>query len=140
MAIEFDEFDDIIRTMEELGDIGTRVGKKGVKKALESALPTIQAEAPKDGESSDHGADSLGVGTIKSYKSGSTWGGAGINSKNWDKTKQLYFQHYGYHYYKNGKLVQPHKGWMDKAIEKSAPKAMSVLEQALNEELNKILK
>lgn len=140
MSIEISGFDDILKTIDELGEVGNKVGKKGVKKALEIALPIIKAEAPRDEDSSSHGADSLSIGSIKSYKSGSIWGGVGINSKNWDKTKHLYFHHYGYQHYKNGKFVQPHKGWMDEAMDKSMQKALSVLEGTLNDEISRILK
>lgn len=130
-------FDELIKTMDELGDIGKKVGRKGIKKALEATLPTVKEIAPKD---SGEAVNNLSIGTIKTYQGGSVWGGVGINAKNWDKTKSLYFQHYGFKHYKDGKLVEPHKGWMDKAVEASAPKAIGILENEIRQELDKILK
>ena len=48
MSIKLDGFDDIFSTMEQLGDVGKKAGKKAIKNGLEIALEQLKKDAPED--------------------------------------------------------------------------------------------
>lgn len=140
MASKVDGFDDLFNTLQELGNIGNKVGKKAVEEASKIVLEQEKEDAPIDVEGTTHGKDALKITSIKKYKGGSTYGNIGIDGTNWDECKHLYYQHYGYELWKNGKRVEPHLLWMDKSFNKCKKKAEDVMLETAESELNKILR
>lgn len=142
MAMEVSGFDDLFGTLELLGNVGNKVGKKAVKAGLDEMLDQMKKDAPKDtGDSADH----LEITRLKQYKGGSVWGACGISSKNWEETKALWFQHFGYEnkgargWFK-GRIVRANVGWMTDSFEKSNKKAEAILEKTVADEIDRILK
>lgn len=140
MSLESDGWEDIQKTIDSLGDVGKKINTTAFKNSLKEGLKIVQDKAPKAKDGSTNGAEKLRVGKIKRYKSGSIWGGVGIDKTNWEATKHLYFHHYGYEHYKSGKKVTPHTGWMDEATKASESVVLGSLEKNILAELDKILK
>ena len=140
MSLEFDGWEDIQSTIESLGDVGNKINTTAFRNSLKDGLNVVRSKAPKAKDGSTNGAEAFRVGKIKRYKSGSIWGGVGIDRTNWEATKHLYYQHYGYEYYKSGKKIDPHVGWMDEATKASESVVLGSLEKNILDELDKILK
>ena len=140
MSLEFDGIDELFKVIEDLGDVGNRISISSFKSALQDGLRIVQEIAPKAKDGSSNGAEALKVGKVRRYKSGSLWSGIGIDRDNWEETKHLYYQHHGYEFYKNGKRVEPHAGWMDEATKASEATVLGNLEKNILYELDKILK
>ena len=140
MSLEFEGIDELFKVIEHLGDIGSKINVSSFKSALQDGLRIVQGVAPKAKDGSSNGAKALKVGKVKRYKSGSIWSGIGIDRDNWEATKHLYYQHHGYEFYKNGKRVDSHVGWMDEATKASEATVLRSLEKNILNELDKILK
>lgn len=138
MGISFSGFDDLISDLNNLGNVGKKVGRKAVEEGSKIVLDQQKKDSPKD-KDSDHGADKLKVTNIKTYKSGTVVGKVGIDSSNWDEVDHLYYQHYGFELWKNGERVEPHIGWMDDSFKKSEEKASNKIIEVISSELDKIL-
>ena len=140
MSIEFSGFDELINDLNNLGTIGNKIGRQAVEEGAKTVLEQQKKDAPRDNDS-EHGADKLEIAEIKKYsKSGTTVGKVGISSDNWESTKGLYFQHYGFEHYKSGKMVNVHVGWMDDSFKKCKEKATRVMIDVASKEIDKILK
>lgn len=139
MGIELKGFDDLIEDLNRLGDIGSKIGKKAIEEGSKIVLYQQIKDAPRD-KDNEHGADKLKLTKIKRYKTGTVIGRVGIDSSNWEETKHLYFQHYGFEHYKSGKRVEVHLGWMDDSFKKVGKKAEDTIMEIANKELDKILK
>ena len=142
MSIELNGFDDVLNTLENLGEFGKKIEVNSLRKAMKAGLPYIQNVAPSD---TGNSKSKLDVGKIKKYKSGSVWGNMGITSKNWEQTKGLYFQHYGYHNMGrggryHGKMVTKNKGWFDRAYDVATQPVLNSLEKEMTNELDKIIR
>lgn len=141
MSIELDGFEELLTTLDSLGDIGKKITTSSVRRAMKPGLEIIRKEAPYDTENSRNALD---IDKVKRYSSGSVWGGMGITSKNWEQTKALFFHQYGYHnkglgnrY--NGMFMDMHIGWFDKAYEKAKNPILNELESEIGKEIDKIL-
>lgn len=140
MGMSIDGFDDLFGTMEALGQVGKKVGKKAVKEGLKVTVSSLKRYAPKD---SGEGAENLKVISIKAYKSGSVWGKCGIDSSNWDESGHLWYQNYGYENYGlnfSGDKVNKHIGWIEEAFKKCKNEAESEMFKEIENELDKILR
>ena len=140
MAISVKGFDDISSTMDQLGDVGKKVGRKAIKNGLEEVLDQLKKDAPEDKEGSK---DKLSIQHIRMNKNGSVWGACGIGSNNFSSTKQLWYQNYGYENWGlnfKGDRIENNVGWIDKSFKKVENKAEDIIVKVLSAELNKVLK
>lgn len=129
--------DDLLSKLDRLGNVGQKVGKKAVRSGLNIILKQQKIDAPKY---TGNSAKKLRVTKVKQYKGGTVWGATGINSKNWEECKSLFFQHYGYIHNRSGKKIKLHVGWMTDAFEKAKNKAQAEMIKIANAEINKIIK
>lgn len=137
MSIELDGFDDLFETLDTLGNVGDRIGIDAVKEGLKIVTEELRSSAPKK---TGKGAKSLRIIRVKNYKSGNVWGKSGIDGKNWEQCKGLYYQNYGYENHINNKMVTKNVGWVVKAFEKAKDKASSAMINKVSKELDNILK
>lgn len=137
MSLKISGIDDLINDLNNLGDIGNKVGKKAIEEASKFVLEQQKKDAPKS-DDNDHGSDSLKVTKIKRFKGGVA-GKIGIDSTNWDKVDHLYYQHYGYEHYKNGERVEVRLGWMDDSFKKIEGQVSEIIIENVKSELDKIL-
>lgn len=137
MAVKVDGLNDIFSVVDNLGEVGKKAGRKAIKSGLDEALVQIKKDAPND---TGGGSRKLSTQYIRANKNGSAWGACGIGSKNWEDTKHLYFQHYGYIHNKSGKQVTAHVGWMDKSFKRVQKKAEDKMMNVLSSEIDKVLK
>ncbi|MBD7914214.1 hypothetical protein H9660_03555 [Clostridium sp. Sa3CUN1] len=140
MSLEFNGFDELINDLNNLGNIGNKIGKKAVEEGAKIVLEAQKRDAPRSGDD-DHGADKLDIAEIKKYaKSGTVVGRIGISKDNWEFTKGLYFNHYGFEHYKSGEMVDVHIGWMNDSFKKCKEKASEKIIDIASKEIDKILK
>lgn len=140
MSVELSGFDELISDLNNLGTIGNKIGRKAVEEGAKIVLEQQKKDAPRS-DDNDHGADKLDITEIKKYaKSGTVIGRVGISSDNWEFTKGLYFNHYGFEHYKSGKMVDVHVGWMNDSFKKCKDKAAKVMIDIASKEIDKILK
>lgn len=140
MAIEFSGFDDLIDDLNNLGNIGNKIGKQAVEEGAKMVLEQQKKDAPRSNDN-DHGADKLDIAEIKKYsKTGTVVARIGISKDNWEFTKGLYFNHYGFEHYKSGEMVDVHIGWMNDSFKKCKDKASKVMIDIASKEIDKILK
>ena len=141
MAIKLSGFDELVTDLNNLGAIGNKIGKQAIEEGAKIVLEQQKKDAPRDKNDSKHGADKLDITEIKKYaKSGTVVGRVGISSDNWEFTKGLYFNHYGFEHYKSGKMVNVHVGWMNDSFKKCKEKAAKVMIDIASKEIDKILK
>lgn len=140
MSIELSGFDELVSDLNNLGSIGNKIGKKAIEEGAKIVLEQQKKDAPRS-EDDDHGADKLDITEIKRYaKSGTIIGRVGISKDNWEYTKGLYFNNYGFEHYKSGKIVDIHIGWMNDSFKKCKEKASEVIIDIASKEIDKILK
>ena len=140
MSVELSGFDELISDLNNLGAIGNEIGRKAVEEGAKIVLEQQKKDAPRS-DDNDHGADKLDITEIKKYaKSGTVVGRVGISSDNWEFTKGLYFNHYGFEHYKSGKMVDVHVGWMNDSFKKCKDKAAKIMIDIASKEIDKILK
>ncbi len=140
MSVELSGFDELISDLNNLGAIGNKIGRKAVEEGAKIVLEQQKKDAPRS-DDNDHGADKLDITEIKKYaKSGTVVGRVGISSDNWEFTKGLYFNHYGFEHYKSGKMVDVHVGWMNDSFKKCKDKAAKIMIDIASKEIDKILK
>ncbi len=146
MGVTVEGLDDLMSTINNLGDIGTKAGRKAIQEGSEIILETMKHEAPQsDGSSikpsSGHGAEYLAIQYIKTTPS-TVYGATGIGSKNWQQTKQFWFQHYGYFDYglnfQGNPYVNNNVGWVWKAQNRCADKAQNKVISVLKKEIDEI--
>lgn len=128
MGIETKGFDELIKKLENMAEEGNRIAKSAVEKGAEIVLEAQRKDAPND---TGEGAKNLSIGEIKKYKTG-VYAKIGITKDNWEQTKHLYFQHFGY--YNKGwkmankpKLVVKRVGWMNESFKKIEDKARDAI-------------
>ena len=139
MSVEFSGFDELINDLNNLGNIGNKIGKKAVEEGAKIVLEQQKKNAPRDADN-EHGADKLDITEIKKYaKSSTVVAKVGISSENWEEAKHLYFQNYGYELWKNGKMVNTHVGWIDDSFKKCKDKATEKMIEIAKQEIDKIL-
>lgn len=139
MTVSFNGFDELVNDLNNLGNIGTKIGRKAVEEGSKIVLAQQIKDAPKD-KDGEHGADKLKVTNIKKYKSGTVVGKVGIDDSNWDEVDHLYYQHYGFELWKNGERVEPHLGWMNDSFKKVKDKASETMINIVGQEIDQILK
>ena len=137
MSTTIKGFDELDNKLESLGNVGRKVGAKAVREGMKPIVEQMKKDAPKD---TGKGAKALKTTTVKTYKTGTAVARAGINASNWEKTKHLYFQNYGYINHINGKRVKVHIGWMSKSFEKSKSQGEAIMRNVAQSEINKIIK
>ena len=139
MSVEFSGFDELINDLNNLGNIGNKIGKKAVEEGAKIVLEQQKKDAPRDADN-EHGADKLDITEIKKYaKSSTVVAKVGISSENWEEAKHLYFQNYGYELWKNGKMVNTHVGWIDDSFKKCKDKATEKMIEIAKQEIDKML-
>lgn len=136
MSMELSGFDELIDKLDKLENVGDKVKRTAVKKGAEIVLKHFKNSAPADTRNSRR---SLKVTSTKKFKNGDTWSQVGIDRSNWNKTKGLYFQNYGYVHKRSGKKINKHVGWVSKEFKKVEGQASKVIEQEVKNELGKIL-
>lgn len=140
MGLQVKGIDEISRTLESLGKAGDKIATDAVKSSLKQALPKIKEVAPED---SGQGKKKLKVTKVKKYRK-SVWGGVGIDRTNWEATKGLWFQHYGYANHGwgdrfKGMRISKNVGWFDRASQSVEQEVLDTLENTLLSEIDKIL-
>lgn len=140
--INIEGFDELFKTIDELGDVGNRISTSSLKKAMKPGLDIIKNNAPKDTGGS---AKALRIGTVKRYSNGGIQGKMGIDATNWNECKGLWFQHWGYEN-KGGRgggykgKVTKNVGWFNEATDKASDTVLGSLEKEVGSALDKILK
>ena len=137
MALKLSGFDDLFDDLNNLGNVGKKIGRKAVQEGSKIVLEQQKKDAPKNTSES---AKNLKVTKVKTYKSGNTWANIGIDGSNFNEVKGLYFNHYGFELWKNGERVEPHVGWMDESLKKVEDKASEKMMQIVSSELDEILR
>lgn len=137
MSLDVKGFDSLLKKLDSLGSVGDKVGKKAVRAGLKVVLDQEKKDAPKD---SGNSASKLRITNIKQYKGGTVWGKVGIDGKNWEQCKALYYQHYGYINHRTGDKVTKHVGWMSESFEKCKSEAEQEMIRAANNEISSILR
>lgn len=126
-----------MKKIDELGNIGNKIANSALKEGAEVVLEQQKKDAPKS-DDGDNAADKLLVDKIKKYKNGAKSIKIGITEQNFEDTKHLYFQNYGYEHYKNGERVEVHLGWMEDSFEKVKEKVSEDIKDKIRDEINKI--
>lgn len=127
-GFDLKEFDSMMQKFENLKDKSIKHGKKIINEAAQIVLEQQRVDAPRD---SGKGAENLKVTEVKLYKT-AVYAKIGINSKNWEVTKGLWYQHFGYHNNGlggrfGGKFVATHAGWMNTSFDKCKHRAYDVI-------------
>ncbi len=154
MAMTIRGFDELEKKIEALGNVGKKVGAKAVREGMKPILEQMKKDAPNNpkGVSSlgftykkTKGAKTLKVTKVKTYaKTGTTIIRAGIDKSNWDETKHLYFQHYGYENKGlkgrfKGVQVNTHVGWVTKSFNHKKEEGMKRMTEVVQSEINNII-
>ena len=149
--MKIEGFKELERTLEALGQVGNKIGKRAIKKGLNLTLEQLKKDAPKSGGKSSLGipiksggaAKHLRVVGMKAYKGGSIYGQCGIDKGNWAETKQLWFQHFGYENHGlnfSGEPITKNVGWFTEAWRKIKSKAAAEVEKEIQNEIKRVLK
>ena len=81
------ELQKLINQMNDLGQVGKKIGRTSILEASKIVLEQQKQDAPKDsGNSADHLAISK---KLRNYRNGSIYADIGITGENWDKCKGL---------------------------------------------------
>lgn len=131
-GFDLKEFDNMMQKFERLKEKSIKNGKKIVNEAAKIVLEQQREDAPVN---TGKGAANLKITEVKLYKT-SVYAKIGINSKNWEDTKGLWYQHFGYHNNGlggifGGRFVATHAGWMNTSFNKCKGKAYDVLYQQI---------
>lgn len=138
MTVKISGFNELERKLDSLGDVGRKVGKQAVREGIKVVVDQMKKDAPKD---TGNSAKSLKTTAIKTYpRTGTAVARAGINASNWEKTKSLYFQHYGYINHINNKKVTKNVGWLSRSFNKSKNEGQKRMVDVAQSEINKIIK
>ncbi|EHK2327334.1 hypothetical protein QTH11_03570 [Clostridium perfringens] len=128
--------DKLLNDFEKLADKPNKIKKKIINDAAEETLNIEKKEAPKD--------------KPRSYKylsilenrigDGYLFIDVGINKENWEETKGLYYQNYGFEWKVNGEnsnvgRVDVNYMWMKKASKKAEKKVKEMIKDGLLKEL-----
>lgn len=135
MSLSVEGFDELFNTLESLGNVGDKIAVKAVRRGTKPALKSLRRYAPKK---SGEGADNLKVISVKVYKSGSVWGKVGIDKSNWEKTKQLWYQNFGFDV--GNTHVTKHVGWVERAFQECKKDAQKEIMDTVSKEIDNILK
>ena len=131
-GFDLKEFDNMMQKFEKLKEKSMKNGKQIVNQAALIVLEQQREDAPRR---TGKGADNLRITETKLYKT-AVYAKIGIDSKNWEVTKGLWFQHFGYHNNGlggifGGRFVATHAGWMNKSFDKCKDRAYEVMYNAI---------
>lgn len=141
MSLEVQGLEDLLNTVDDLGQVGNRIKASSLKKAMQPMLNQAKADAPKN---TGNSAKYLRT-TVKKYRNGDLQGRMGIDGTNWEKCKALWFQHWGYNNY-GGRTksfkgrVEKHVGWFDKTTNKTKNSVVDNFSREILSEIDKLLK
>ena len=71
MSVEVEGIDELISSLEQLGDVGKKAGKKAVNEGLKIFLEEMKKDAPVDENNS---RSKLAVQNVKTNRNGASWG------------------------------------------------------------------
>lgn len=128
--------DKLLKDLENLADKPDKIKKKLINTAAEETLDIEKDEAPKDKP------ESYKYLSILENRDGDGYLfiDVGINKENWEETKGLYYQNYGFEWKVNGEnskvgRVDPHYMWMKKASKKAEKKVKNIIKEGILKEL-----
>lgn len=139
MSLKVDGLNNLINTLDELGTVGDRIGKKAVRAGLNIVLKQQKSDAPR-AKNTKNSWKCLKIKKLKKYKGGTVWGSAGLGGDDWEKWKGLYYQHFGYIHNLSGEKITKHVGWMNESFEKAKQKAENEIIKVAIQEVDKILR
>lgn len=154
MGMTIKGFDDLDTKLDALGSVGIRVGAKAVRAGIKPILEQMKKDAPSNPSGvsglgftykKTKGAKALKVTKVQTYsKTGTAIIRAGIDKTNWDETKHLYFQHYGYENKGlkgrfKGVKVHTHIGWVTKSFNKSKDIGEKAMIEVAQQEIKRII-
>lgn len=128
-----DGFDELLNKLQDLGQVGNKLGKEALNAGAKVVLEQQKKDAPRS-DNNDHGADYLEI--TKNTKSLTQ---VGFTKDNWKFTKGLWFSNWGFVHYKSKKPVTPHVGWMFSSFGKCQKEAKDEIVKVLGKEIDKIL-
>lgn len=118
--IETKGFNELCKKLESMGAEGAVIGKQALKQGSKTMLSQMKQDAPK--------LTGRGAANLKECKTKKTARGlylfVGIDAKNWDACRGLYFHHYGA-YSRAGSL------WMNGSFEKAYAPCQAEIKQLL---------
>lgn len=123
-GFDLKEFDRMMNNFEDLKITAMKQSKRIVTRGAEIVLAQQKKDAPKN---SGKSYKALKITETKLYKT-SVYAKIGIGSDNWEQTKALWFQHFGYFNYGlggifNGMFIAVHAGWMNKSFDRCKAQA-----------------
>ncbi|MDU1854024.1 MAG: hypothetical protein E6789_00740 [Clostridium baratii] len=133
MSLKIKGFKNLNKKLTELAEAPDNVKEQVTKQCADIALAQMKQDAPKD---EGEGASALRITEHRSGE-GYSFYDIGIDSSNWEQTKGLYFNHFGFSHWKGKAFINPHQGWFDHSAKKSIKKAKTLIEGAVYSELRK---
>ena len=157
-SLEFKGLDELIKELDSIEKkVKNKIAKVAVDEASEVMLKSLKEEAPKAKENSKNSYSYLEKDIKQS--SDKIHSQMGINKNNWEYTKGLWYQYWGFGTHKSGKkgrkvnrvncgkkssksktkgpAFHPPDYWLDRAFDKSLSKCESIMEQKIREGLGK---
>lgn len=128
--------DKLLKDLENLSNKPDKIKKNLIKNAAEETLDIEKDEAPKDKPESYKHLSILENRDGEGY----LFIDVGINKENWEETKGLYYQNYGFEWKVNGEnsnvgRVDVNYMWMKKASKKAEKKVKEMIKDGLLKEL-----
>lgn len=120
-----DALNNKIDTMSQAPD---KVKKQLINEGAKVVLNQMKSDAPKGGDGSYKHLSIVDARSGKGY----LFLDIGINHKNWDKTRGLYFQNYD-----GERSSGEHVQWMDKSFSRSKGKARKIISDGLKKAVMK---
>ena len=121
----------MIKEFESKIEAPDKVKNEIVTKAAKEVLKIQKSLAPHD---TNQSRENLSI-VARRVGNGYRFEDIGINARNWEETKALYFQHYGFEHYQTHKPVKVHVGWMKKAKNKADKKVKEIIKDGIMEAL-----
>lgn len=126
------EFDDLYRTLDNLGQVGKKVARKALNDGANQVKERVIINCP-----SERAKKAIKIG---GFKSGKGWASIGVTmGGDWDLIKGAYFQNYGYYARGSETFVNKHVGWWTKGWEASRHEADKIIIAMLEKEIDSIL-
>ena len=159
MSVEFKGLDELVKELDSLEKkVKNKIAKVAVEEASEVMLNALKDEAPKADSNSKNSYSYLEKDIIQSNDK--VHSQMGINSKNWEYTKGLWYQYWGFSTHKKGQKgkkvnktsygrknikksenkgpsFHPPDYWLDRAFDKSITRCETIMEQKIREGLGK---
>ena len=122
-GFDLKHFDEMMQKFEKLKENAMSRGKKVVNVGAKIVLEQQKEDAPRRTGKS---RDGLKISETKLYKT-SVYAKVGLNSKNWEQSKSLWYHHFGYHNHLTGKFYGYHAGWMNTSFDKCKDRARKAM-------------